>query len=213
MKLRERFKKKEVEKEGKRKRSLKRKKVYVKERCHYHEGNKRCRRNAIGSGQLCALHGGTKDLGNTLSPEATQLYLAEAGVVTKFDPAMHPMQYIDLSRQGLSEVEIAAEMHVGVATVRTWSETFEEFALAHDVGKALHETWWLNKGKGGLNQRNFNTPLFKFLTSNKLGYSEKTESKNLNMNACGVLVVPETISEEQWVAEGVHQKNDKKKKE
>ena len=64
---------------------------------------------------------------------------------------------------------------------------------------ALYESWWLVKGKEGLdNPRDFNTPLYKFLTGNKLGYSDKVESKNFNVNA-GVLVVPKTPeSLEEW---------------
>ena len=58
IKVRKRKKKKEEEeKKPLIKRKLKRKKVYVKEKCHYHENGIRCTRNAIGSGQLCALHG------------------------------------------------------------------------------------------------------------------------------------------------------------
>ncbi len=185
------------------KRKLKRKKIYVKEKCHYHEGGIRCTRNAIGNGQLCKLHGGERDLTNVLSPEATQLYLAVKGHSIKFNPGIHPLQMIDLSRQGMSDVEIAAEIGVGVGTLRGWADQYEEFSLAYEIGQALHESWWLQKGKTGLDQRNFNTSLFKFLTGNKLGYADKVETKNLNMNTCGVLVVPTKQSMDEWEASGV----------
>lgn len=179
-------------------RKLKRKKLYVKEKCHYHDGDIRCTNNAIGSGQLCKKHGGEKDMENVLSPEATQLYMAEYGGYTKFNPAIHPLQMIDLSRQGLSEVEVAAEIGVGVSTLKKWAELHSEFSVAHEIGQALYESWWLQKGKEGLDARYFNTSLFKFLTGNKLGYADKVETKNLNMNTCGVLVVPAKQSIEEW---------------
>ena len=180
---------------------IKKQKLYVKEKCHYHKDGIRCTRNAIGSGQLCKKHGGTIDISNTMDTATTERYLAEHGKVSKYLPEVHPMQYIELSRQGLSEVEIAARMEVGVVTLKSWSEKFEAFALAYDIGQALHETWWITRGKEGLDQRNFNTALYKFLTGNKLGYSEKIENKNMNMNIHGVLVVPEKQTASEWEAD------------
>jgi len=206
MKLREKFRKKKITRQepfNKKVKKLRRKKVYVKEKCKFvDENGKKCTRNAIGSGQLCFKHGGTKDLTNVLSVEALQLYTAEVGKIKKFDPFMHPLQMIDLSRQGLSEVEIAAEIGIGISTLRKWSEDYEPFTIAYEIGQALHESWWLKQGKAGLNDRFFNTSLFKFLTSNKLGYAEKTESKNLNMTAHGVLVVPAKQTELEWEQAG-----------
>jgi hypothetical protein len=121
----------------------------------------------------------------------------------KFNPAIHPLEMIDLSRQGMSDVEIAATIGVSVGTLRGWSEKFEEFAVAYEIGQALHETWWIEKGKTGLEQRNFNTSLYKFLTGNKLGYADKVESKNLNMNLHGVLVAPAPQTMDEWEASGI----------
>jgi hypothetical protein len=55
------------------------------------------------------------------------------------------------------------------------------------------------EGKDNLDNRGYNTGLFKFLTGNKLGYSDKIESKNLNVTA-GVLMVPATMEAEEWEA-------------
>jgi hypothetical protein len=175
------------------------KKIYVDARCAYvsPEG-KRCTRKAIGSGQTCRDHGGVVDLENTLSPEATRLYLAIQGEQTPFLPNLHPLQYIDLSRQGCSPVEIAAEIGVGEGTLKKWADRYSEMALAVDIGKAMHESWWLSQGKTGLNKRGFNTNLYKYLTSNKIGYSDKMETKSTNMHIHGVLVVPGSQSVDEW---------------
>ena len=206
MKLRDKFKKKKIERHKtfeEKVRKIKRKKVYVKEKCHYTEDGERCTRNAIGEGQLCALHGGTKDLDNVLSMEAIQLINAEIGKIQKFDPVIHPLQMIDLSRQGMSNVEIAATLGVSKATLLDWADKYEPFSIAYEIGQALHENWWLEKGKAGLDSKYFNTPLYKYLTGNKLGYSDKIETKNMHMVAHGVLVAPAKQSLDEWETAGV----------
>jgi len=181
---------------------IEKKKNYIKVRCAFVVDGKKCKHLAIGNGQLCKKHGGKKDLSNTLSAEATLAMLSGTNLSISYLPETHPIDFINLSRQGFSEVEIAAEMGVGITTLRSWSDTYEPFAIAYEIGQALHESWWLQKGKNGLDERYFNTHLFKFLTGNKLGYSEKIENKNLNMNVHGVLVVPEKQSVEEWEAAG-----------
>ena len=175
------------------------KKKYEKKKCAFHEGEKRCTNNAVGKSQLCKKHGGRKiDPALALTPAET---LKEVQIVqTKFKPAVHPLQFINLSREGLSLVEIAAHFSVGVHTIEAWAEKYSEMAIAYEIGNALHEAWWLAKGKDGLDSRSFNTGLFKFLTGNKLGYADKIESKNMNMNmnAHGVLVVPAKMNEKEW---------------
>ena len=185
---------------------LKPKKVYPKERCKYMKADgTRCRRNAIGSGQLCKMHGGERDRNNTIKEYSTEFHLIKKtlNMVKTYDPEKHPRQMIELSKLGMSEVEIASTFGVGVKTLQKWAEDFEVFSMAYDVAMANHETWWLEKGKEGLdNPREFNTPLYKFLTMNKVGYSDKMESRNFNVSA-GVLVVPKTKSLEEWEGECV----------
>lgn len=166
-------------------------KRYKKEQCVV-EG---CRFNAVGSGDVCKKHGGDPVIeGNLLDMD--QVPTSQL-VASAYDPAVHPMMYIELSRTGMSQVEIAAEIGVGASTLRNWSEKFKEFNTAYEVGQALHEAWWLQEGKANLDNRGYNTGLFKFLTGNKLGYSEKIESKNLNVTA-GVLMVPQQLSDVDW---------------
>ena len=177
------------------KKKFKRITKYNKQKCAFVKNGNQCKRNAVGKSTLCKKHGGDPIVpANLVKKDEHHLI----GINTKFDPGYHPLQFIDLSRSGLSDVEIAAEFQVGITTLRDWNEKFAEFNLAYEIGQALHETWWLQQGKNGLRDRSFNTNLFKFLTGNKLGYSEKIESKNLNMNIHGVLMVPDAVTEEQW---------------
>jgi len=166
-------------------------KTYPKEKCII-EG---CKRNAVGKMDVCKRHGGDPVIPeNLLLPEE----MPNARMLaTKYLPAVHPIQFITLSKQGKSDVEIAAAFQVSVGTLKAWSEKFIDFNTAYEVGQALQEAWWLQEGKENLDNRGYNTGLFKFLTGNKLGYSDKIESKNLNISA-GVLLVPGQMNEKEW---------------
>ena len=99
---------------------------------------------------------------------------------------------------GKSDVEIAAEFLVGPETLRSWSETYENFSIAYEIGQAMHEAFYLDLGKRNLGNPMFQTSLFKFLAGNKLGYSDKVESRNFNTTLVGVLKVPGMDSESDW---------------
>ena len=153
-----------------------------------------CKRNAVGDGDLCKKHGGDPVVpDNLLNP--SEVPVAMAG--TKYDPAIHPKLFLEYSKEGMSLVEIAEEFEVPPRTIEKWSETFLEFNTAFELGSAVYEAWWLREGKENLGNRGYNTQLFKFLTGNKLGYSDKVESKNMNFHA-GVLMVPGKMSAEEW---------------
>jgi len=178
---------------------------YKKQKCSYHSGKERCGQNAVGKSTLCEKHGGLRyDPELALSVKDTMDAVSELGQI-KFKPEIHPIAYIELSAAGKSPVEIAAEFLVSKNTLDNWAERYKEFQTAFEVGKVLHESWWLAQGKNGLNLRGFNTTLYKFLTGNKLGYSDKSESKNLNINQNihGVLVASPKLSDSEWEAEGL----------
>jgi len=166
-------------------------KRYPKQRCSV-QG---CRKNAVGKDDVCKAHGGNPVVKENLLA-LDQISDAQLAV-TKFDPAMHPMQYIEFSRMGYSDVEIAAEFEVGVGTMRGWAEKFLDFNTAFEIGQAMYEAWWLHEGKRNLDNRGYNTGLYKYLTGNKLGYSDKIESKNLHVHA-GVLMVPAQMDKDEW---------------
>lgn len=198
--------KKPIEEETPKKKKKKiRRLKYKKQQCAFvYETGRQCRNLAVGKSTLCKKHGGNPvALETTMNVEQTKQYLQETVLNNRFKPDVHPLAYIDYSREGLSEVEIAAKFGVSVHSMNKWVEKFEQFALAHEIGTALHEAWWLEKGKEGLNSRHFNTPLFKFLTGNKLGYSEKIENKNLNINTHGVLLVPGKVTDDEWEQENI----------
>jgi len=195
--LREKYRDKKPIGKKRRLKRIKKVKVYKKEKCCFiYENGLRCRSWAIGSGQLCKKHGGEKDIKNTLSIVDTELYLQTFS--PKYKPGVHSMQFIQLSKEGKSDVEVAAEMEISIGTLKNWGSLFEEFAMAMEIGYTLYEAYWLAKGEKGITTRGFNASLYKFITGNKLGYSEKVESKNVNMNVHGVLVAPSPKTVEEW---------------
>lgn len=177
----------------------KKKKRYKKQKCAFVDSSgKQCHRLAVGKSTLCKVHGGNPVIKENLitTPDNFIDYPN-----SKFDPAIHPLSFIDFARSGYSDVEIAAQFEVSADTMKKWAEKYESFNKAYEIGQAMQEAWWLEQGKNNLNARSFNTPLFKFLTMNKLGYSDKIEQKNLNTNVHGVLLIPDAVTAEEWEAE------------
>jgi len=170
--------------------------------CMFHfENGKRCTAYAAGNSTLCTLHGGTQRTGiepvayNDLSPSVIKM--------TKFDPSFHPIRYLELSKQGFSDVEIAAEFQVSISTLKDWSASIKEFSIAYDIGKTMYEAYFLRTGTRNLHNDRFNNSLFKYLTMNKLGYSDKIETKSMNTSLHGVLLVPGEMSMADWEANNI----------
>lgn len=169
--------------------------VYEDQEC----ANDDCTNMAVGKDIYCKRHGGNPVIQENLmsAEEVPSWILAKS----KYNPIKHPINFINYSKLGLSETEIAAKFDVSVGTMRGWSEKFLEFNQAYEIGAACYESWWLEEGKANLDNRNYNTQLYKFLTGNKLGYSDKMESKNLNVTA-GVLLVPGKVDTDTWEQQG-----------
>ena len=169
--------------------------VYPKEKCQFiDDDGKKCRRYAVGSGNLCERHGGDPLIrANLLADDEIPDILRGK----KYDASYHPIEFLYLAKKGYSLVEIAAEFEVPVSELKEWSTTYETFNRTFELGRDLLEAWYLKVGKSNLDNRTFNSPLYQFLTGNQLGWSTKTESKNFNINA-GVMIVPGRESESDW---------------
>lgn len=166
--------------------------LYDKERCCIPG----CNNFAVGKGDRCRRHGGDPVVRENL----LEVEEIPDSVLTgsKYDPAYHPMEFLRLAKGGHKEIEIAAAFGVSIYTLRGWAEKFKDFNTAYEIGQAMYEAWWLKQGKDNLGNRGYNTGLFKYLTMNTLGWSDKVESKNLNVTA-GVLVAPAPAeTTEEW---------------
>lgn len=175
-------------------------------RCKFIKKNgEQCECKAVGSSTLCEKHGGSVIIKSNLikHSDIPRDILKEM----KFDPAYHPMAYINLSKRGLSKFEIAAEFGVSVVSLGNWEKKFVEMQTAMEIGADLHTAWWIRNGKGALEDNRYNNSMFKFLTGNLLGFSDKIEQKNTNMNVHGVLVVPNSVTPEEWQKQAIEMCN------
>jgi hypothetical protein len=99
----------------------------------------------------------------------------------------------------MNPAEIAAEFRVSMDCINTWRDTYPMFQQAYDIGKVAHEAWYLREGRANLDNRFFQTPLFKFLTMNNgLGWSDKAETRNTTNGNFGVLLIPGQMSIDEW---------------
>jgi len=165
--------------------------LYDKEPC----SEPGCTHNAVGNGDKCRRHGGERLVRENLLPDEFIPDTVLRG--TNFDPAFHPIEFLRLAKEGNNEVEIAALFNISIYTLRGWAEKFESFNTAYEIGQSMYEAWWHQQGKNNLDNRGYNTGLFKYMTMNTLGWSDKNESKNLNVNA-GVMIAPAKVDAKSW---------------
>lgn len=125
------------------------------------------------------------------------------GISSKFDVGKHPLLYIKLSKEGKSDVEIASLFQISLSTLMRWVHDYEEMKEAYEIGQTMYEAFFLTKGVQNLENDRFNNVLFKYLTMNKLGYSDKVETKNTMQGLHGVMVIPNTLSIQEWEAQSI----------
>lgn len=125
------------------------------------------------------------------------------GISSKFDVGKHPLLYIKLSKEGKSDVEIASLFQISLSTLMRWVHDYEEMKEAYEIGQTMYEAFFLTKGVQNLENDRFNNVLFKYLTMNKLGYSDKVETKSTMQGLHGVMVIPNTLSIQEWEAQSI----------
>lgn len=124
-------------------------------------------------------------------------------ISSKFDVGKHPFLYIKLSKEGKSDVEIASSFQISLSTLMRWVHDYEEMKEAYEIGQTMYEAFFLTKGVQNLENDRFNNVLFKYLTMNKLGYSDKVETKSTMQGLHGVVVIPNTLSIQEWEAQSI----------
>lgn len=181
---------------------------FKRKQCEFiNENGERCSKRSAGKGNFCNTHSTVTfyDNSNDLS-SSTKL-------LTKYDPINHPTMFIELSGQGLSPTEIASVFRVSMETINTWREQHILFNQAFEIGKSAHEAWYLRTGKENLDNRFFQTPLFKFLTMNNgLNWSDKAETKSQVQGQFGVLLVPGQMSVDEWEQNNISREQELQKR-
>ena len=83
---------------------------------------------------------------------------------------------------GAALVEFAASIGTSKQSVHRWIKAHEDFRYAYEVAMTLSENWWAKLGRDGAirdgeGKTLLDTQLYKFKTSARFGWSEKTEVK------------------------------------
>lgn len=86
---------------------------------------------------------------------------------------------INLYREGRSDVEVRRELGV---TKKQWENYMRNQAFAEMVewGRELAEAWWTEQSRVNLQNKDFNTTLFKARMARFYDWHDKVESKNNN---------------------------------
>lgn len=182
---------------------------YEKKRCSFsyrdESGNLvQCKSWACGGIDLCRVHAkemgmSSLDIVKSKDGDVEFQKLPESYLVrTKFQIEKHPLLYIKMSKMGKSDVEIASEFGISLGTLKRWVSEISEMKEAYEIGQTMYEAFFLKKGVENLENDRFNNVLFKYLTMNKLGYSDKMETKSTMSGLHGVMVIPGTMSVEDW---------------
>lgn len=96
---------------------------------------------------------------------------------TKYKGEETDKLYLEMSKDGRTEVEIAAALEVTTRTFLNWTEQFPSFAQAREHGKILSEAYWTNYfrnaagGKAGAKD----TQSARWIMMNKFGWSDKKQ--------------------------------------
>jgi len=109
-----------------------------------------------------------------------------AGQPTLYRREFHNQNFLELSKQGKSIVQIAARWEVSRETIYEWGRVHKEFSDTLSKGKILAENWYADLGQaamigaakvdGKAVELRVNT--YKWLTANMFGWSQKIDMKS-----------------------------------
>lgn len=88
------------------------------------------------------------------------------GRPTKYRPEMCE-QIIEAGRIGKGKAAMAAELDVDRVTLYTWDQTIPEFHNAFTRALELSAAWWEEKGRTGIDCRNFNANAYSLQVRNR----------------------------------------------
>lgn len=92
------------------------------------------------------------------------------GRPTKYRPEMCE-RVVELFSQGASKAEVCADLRINFDTCREWEVSNKDFSEAIRNGLVLAEAWWSNKGKEGMESKNFNPAIWIFNMKNRFRHN------------------------------------------
>jgi transposase len=101
-------------------------------------------------------------------------------------PSLYKPEYcdrvIEFGREGMSVVEMAAELGVARSTLEeAWPAAHEEFSEAFARARELSQAWWERQGRVGLTAERFNAQVYSRSMAARFP-KDWRESKNVDTN-------------------------------
>ena len=114
-----------------------------------------------------------------------------AGRPSKYKPEMCD-RVIELGREGMSKVEIAAELDIHYSTFIAWQEEKPEFSASVKQAEKFSQAWWERKGREAtFDSQGFNATSYIFNMKNRFSddWRDKVETDiNARLAVSGVEV-------------------------
>lgn len=87
---------------------------------------------------------------------------------------------LDGYSQGMSDIEICKELKLSKKQFNSYLSRSAEFRELVEYGHDLAEAWNVSQSRLNLQNKEFNTPLYKTRMSNLYGWADKVDNKNAN---------------------------------
>ena len=82
---------------------------------------------------------------------------------------------LDLYSQGMSDYEVMTQLRLHDSTFKRFMAE-PDFAEVIQFGRQCSRAWWEEQGRINLNNKDFNSALWKTNVQNRLGWSDKTST-------------------------------------
>lgn len=102
--------------------------------------------------------------------------------------------------QGMTFVEVAAELGISKPTIYSWCDRYPAFKSAVELGRTLQEADWSRKGRDNLDNKEFQTSLYRFLSVNQFGWLSERQAME-HSGEIGLALRPVDEGERQERAE------------
>lgn len=99
----------------------------------------------------------------------------KVGRPTKYRPEMCE-RVVELMRDGLSKVEVAADLDINVDTLNEYTKIHPDFSAAIKRGEDLSHAWWLKVGRQNLMTKDFSYTGWYMNMKNRHGWKDKVEN-------------------------------------
>ena len=82
---------------------------------------------------------------------------------------------VECCEKGMRDAEIAKFLKVAVTTLRLWEKNHEEFRLAMEYGRTLHDAFWEEQGRTNLDSKTFNCRLWEVNVKNRMNWRDRQD--------------------------------------